>query len=282
MHFQILLLSLGLYYMVSIALKISVALFFLKITHTRWQRWLYQGSTIFYCLFLIGVSVVVLCRCGKLDPTQIVGNAHCKINWNVTFPLGVMTAMCNALCDWIFVLMPLYQLYTTPRTSIQEKFSMYVLIGLACSGSVVSIIRILHVGGVNSGPYIFETDVTIVALTWLEPSICITTAALLRLKPLLGMFMEQWTKIKAGKRQEEVAVRDACRIMHQLPRSTITQDEISLDMSILQGLGVLPDVSWDAEKGISTQAGGDSIQSLDSTWRTGKFVLESIHEVEGT
>lgn len=273
----LLIVEIGTYLIASVVLKMSVAIFFLHVTLGRWQRWLYKGSMIIYGLFLTAVLFTVLFRCEKVDPIQIMGNPDCRVKWNVIDALGHCTAISNALCDWIFALTPAYILYKTPRIRLSEKIGMYILIGLACSGSLVSVIRIAHMEGMKLEPKIFETDEIILLLTWVETTICISTIACVRLKPLLGIFKRNTNKFKANRGQRKPP-RVAKPVLFDTPKMSEASDkEFVLDTSALKGIGLLPDVVSDLESGLSHSRMNSTICS-DATWDSRKTWLMSIKE----
>lgn len=122
-------------------LKASLAIFFLRLAHQRWQRILIKGSLGVFIAFAVGVCLVMLFRCGRPSP-ETFSNADCHVHWQPTmYHLVLCGAILNSLLDWLFVFTPVYLIARSPMAR-NVRISVIALILLGTCGSIASIARI--------------------------------------------------------------------------------------------------------------------------------------------
>jgi hypothetical protein len=98
---QIIVVFMGLYLWVTVVLKISLAIFFLRVITKKWHRYVIYSATAVYTVYGLTFAFIGIFQCGnpkKFLANQLVGN--CLPN-SMLQPMNYVSGSLNALTDWI-------------------------------------------------------------------------------------------------------------------------------------------------------------------------------------
>lgn len=193
----------GAFVLTSIFLKISLALFFLRIIIKPWQRRLILISLIIYTLFAFSYFGVAAFGCG--NPANFLANTaqgKCVSVPAVTIPMSYVQTSLNAAIDWLFVILPIHTLWTLnmPRAI---KLWTSALIVMGALGSIASLIRLATVQGLNPGHDFFRASTPTAVWATIEPGLGIAAASFATLRPMFRRCIES-TRI--GYSRDQTAV----------------------------------------------------------------------------
>ncbi|KAG9650842.1 hypothetical protein KCU98_g14905, partial [Aureobasidium melanogenum] len=170
-----------------IFIKLSAALFFLRLVQEIWQRRVILISITIYVMVMTMVILLTIFQCGT--PSNIFIHRDC-LNWDsVMGPISYFSGALTALTDWIFVLTTVALVLKT-KMPPRAKISVVLLLSLAAMGSVVSIARIPFIRG---GRYQLNTTAKlprVVILAAIEAGIGIIALSLATLRPLVKTWMD--------------------------------------------------------------------------------------------
>lgn len=168
-------------------LKISIGLFFLRITVERWQK-----STI-HCIMLVSTSFSIalffftIFQCGFFkDFLEFVvrkGTNQCASDTSL-LAMAYTHAVITALTDWIFIILPFFILRKSsmPR---REKWAVGALMSLASISGIASLVRFKYVNGLAVPQESFFQSATNIAIwSCIEPGVGIAAASIICLRPL--------------------------------------------------------------------------------------------------
>ncbi|KAG9602009.1 hypothetical protein KCU77_g2579, partial [Aureobasidium melanogenum] len=201
-------LELAFYIMTSLFLKLSLAVFFLRIVVAKWQRYIIIIGTSIFCLFTLAFFFVAVFQCGP--PSQfLLNNAKGKcLPWNVTGPLNYIHGTLNAMTDWIFVSLPMLVIRNA-NMNRKGKASVIGVLAIGVLGSVASIIRLYYIKdihpGASSATEFFSKAATIAIVSIIELGLGVTAACLATLRPLFKSLVDysqrgsDYTRRTAGK-----------------------------------------------------------------------------------
>ncbi|KEQ60459.1 uncharacterized protein M437DRAFT_19625, partial [Aureobasidium melanogenum CBS 110374] len=180
-------LELAFYIMTSLFLKLSLAVFFLRIVVAKWQRYIIIVGTSIFCLFTLAFFFIAVFQCGP--PSQfLLNNAKGKcLPWSVTGPLNYIHGTLNAITDWIFVSLPILVIRNA-NMNRKGKASVIGVLAIGVLGSVASIVRLYYIKDIHprasSATEFFSKAATIAIVSIIELGLGITAACLATLRPL--------------------------------------------------------------------------------------------------
>ncbi|CAD0108915.1 unnamed protein product [Aureobasidium uvarum] len=180
----------GLYILTTISLKISLAIFFLRIVIRPWQRRIIYTVTGVYTVYATAFAFVAVFQCGIPTNFLIKEATGVCISDDILQPLNYVHASLNAISDWTFACLPVLVLWNAkiPRSA---KISSGLLLSLGAVGSIISLIRIAYIPGLKTGPAFFTNAITIGVWSLIEPGLGIVAASLATLRPLFKNMMEK-------------------------------------------------------------------------------------------
>lgn len=175
----------GAYILTTVLLKISLALFFLRITMQPWQRYIIYAALTTYTIYGIAYFVLTVFTCG--DPSKYLENeakGKCISIKTVIIPASYTQTALNAFTDWLYALLPIYSLLTLhlPKTT---KLWACVLLALGALGSIASLIRLRYVGDLLPTTDFFKNSVDATIWATIEPGLGITAASFATLRPMM-------------------------------------------------------------------------------------------------
>ncbi|KAG8624330.1 hypothetical protein KVT40_007397 [Elsinoe batatas] len=171
-------------------IKIALGYFFLRVVNPGWQKWVIKSSVIVYVIYSSVFAIVVLFSCGLPTPENF-SSGKC-IDWKTQLgPMNYVAATLNAVVDWILTLVPIYVVFRV-NMSRREKISVSILMLLGLTGSIVSVIRIPYVNGVEpTADLSFFWKVIPLSLASIaENGIGIMAISLAALRPLYAKLFE--------------------------------------------------------------------------------------------
>ncbi|KAI4847724.1 hypothetical protein E4T44_04354 [Aureobasidium sp. EXF-8845] len=182
----------GLYILTTVALKISLAIFFLRIVVRSWQRKVIWIVTTIYTVYAIAFAFIAVFQCGIPTNFLIKEAAGICIHDDVLQPMNYVHASLNAISDWTFACLPIFVLWNAqmPRSA---KILAGFLLSLGAVGSIISLIRIAYIPGLKTGPTFFSNAVNIGVFSLIEPALGLNAACLATLRPL---FKDLATKVR--------------------------------------------------------------------------------------
>ncbi|KAH0334426.1 hypothetical protein KCU81_g9469, partial [Aureobasidium melanogenum] len=186
-------LELAFYIMTSLFLKLSLAVFFLRIVVAKWQRYIIIVGTSIFCLFTLAFFFIAVFQCGP--PSQfLLNNAKGKcLPWSVTGPLNYIHGTLNAITDWIFVSLPILVIRNA-NMNRKGKASVIGVLAIGVLGSVASIVRLYYIKDIHprasSATEFFSKAATIAIVSIIELGLGITAACLATLRPLFKTLLD--------------------------------------------------------------------------------------------
>jgi hypothetical protein len=194
------------YTLTIITLKLSLGLFFLRITAFTWQRW------VIYCVMvvssLIGTTYffIGVFQCGYFSSIWVFLERRITLQGCIPEPAALgaayTQASVSALTDWICAILPLFMLRNT-RIRKREKYVVFGIISLAAtydaicflkasgtncssSGSIASLVRFQYIPVLmESTSVFFSHSVGIANWSCVEIGFGIIAGCLATLRPLL-------------------------------------------------------------------------------------------------
>jgi hypothetical protein len=200
------------YILSSLFLKLSLAIFFLRIVSlpivslsnicanyvsdqvvAKWQRYTIIIGTSIFSLFTFAFFFVAVFQCGS-PADFLLNNAKGKcLPWSVTGPLNYIHGTLNALTDWIFVSLPILVIRNANMNN-RAKSSVIGVLAIGVLGSVASVVRLYYVKdihpGASSAAEFFSKASTIAIASIIEIGLGVTAACLATLRPLFKSFLE--------------------------------------------------------------------------------------------
>ncbi|KAI4716123.1 hypothetical protein E4T48_07697 [Aureobasidium sp. EXF-10727] len=186
-------LELAFYIMTSLLLKLSLAVFFLRIVVAKWQRYTIIIGTSVFSLFTLAFFFVAVFQCGP--PSHfLLNNAKGKcLHWDVTGPLNYIHGTLNAITDWIFVSLPIVVIRNA-NMNRKSKASVIGVLAIGVLGSVASVVRLYYIKdihpGASSATEFFSKAATIAIASIIEIGLGLTAACLATLRPLFKSILE--------------------------------------------------------------------------------------------
>ncbi|KAG9979504.1 hypothetical protein KCU98_g8733, partial [Aureobasidium melanogenum] len=175
----------SLYIVTTIVLKLSLAIFFLRIIpeNFSWQRKSIYIATGIYTTYGIVFTFIVIFQCGNPTSFFIQEARKACMSDTILQPLYYTAGGMNALTDWLFSLLPATVIWSAaiPRSM---KISAGCLLGLGSLASIASLIRLAYIPGIEASPTFLEHSVNIASWSIVEPGLGIIAASLATLRPL--------------------------------------------------------------------------------------------------
>lgn len=250
--------TLALYVSAGVALKFSIALWFLSTARSATQRYIILAPLGLYLLSCTTSFFLVLFRCGTpISTVRILNMENCTIGPNLIMYASWVVAVFNSSCDWAFATVPLYMVIKSQSMTRTTRVSSSALVGLAVLGSIVSVLRLPFLGAAKFGPHFLSEPVSAMAymLSLIETAVGVTTISLATLQPLLAVVKRRWSEFRSRSDTRSSSAPYAPHACHQhLPRaitteyaisSTVSDKTIRIDSQALGGIGILPDVTMD-------------------------------------
>jgi len=175
------------YLFTSLALKLSLAVFFLRIVLAQWQRRIIIISTVIFSVYTFSFFFVAVFQCGSPDKYLLHKVQGKCISWSVLGPMNYVHGVMNALTDWIFVSLPILVVRRANMNG-RDKWSVVFVLVIGVLGSVASVVRLFYINYLHSGDKdattFFSNASGIAILSTIEPGMGITAACMATLKPL--------------------------------------------------------------------------------------------------
>ncbi|GAB7340459.1 hypothetical protein MBLNU457_6886t1 [Dothideomycetes sp. NU457] len=174
-------------------LKVSLAIFFLRVVNKKWQRWVIYTSVGIYCTFGTAWLFIALFQCGNPAnylAAQLSPHPACLDYKTVLGPLNYLHSALNAVTDWVFAIIPIFVVRSTQMTR-QARISVIAILLLGVVGSVCSIVRIAYVDvlGVGFGVKLLQQAPTFAILSCVEVGLGITSISCATLRPLFQKYL---------------------------------------------------------------------------------------------
>jgi hypothetical protein len=184
---QLLLLCESFYIWTVLFLKLSVGLFYLRLSVERWQKGIVWSLMVLSTTFSIALFFMIVFQCGVPDNMVIFvvkkATKQClssKVVESVTYTHAAITAF----TDWVFVILPFFILRKSNMQG-REKIVVGVLMAFASIGGVAALVRFKYVPGIAQPQETFFTSVTDIAIwSCVEPGIGIAAGSFICLRPL--------------------------------------------------------------------------------------------------
>ncbi|KAH0368450.1 hypothetical protein KCU65_g3990, partial [Aureobasidium melanogenum] len=204
------------YIFTTFALKLSLAVFFLRIVLEKWQRQVIIISTVVFSLYTFSFFLVAVFQCGS--PAQYLLHkiqGKC-VSWSVLGPMNYTHGVLNALTDWIFVSFPILVVRRANMSS-RDKWSVVFVLIIGVLGSVASVVRLFYINALNSGDKnaiaFFSQAPSIAILSTIEPGMGITAACMATLKPLFKAVLDH-TRFHVSSSSDKNKLSSAERGIH--------------------------------------------------------------------
>ncbi|KAE9966884.1 hypothetical protein EG328_008532 [Venturia inaequalis] len=173
------------FYILSIVtVKISLAVFFLRLTVELWQRRVVLVALAVSCSFSVLMFFFVVFQCGVYDNSTVFlirrFSNQCvsdKFTLGMTYTHGIITM----LTDWAFLVLPFFVLKKSLMNR-NEKTTVVLILMFASIGGIASIVRFKYIQGLAvPGPNAKDIGIW----SCLEPGIAIVAGCVVTLRPLI-------------------------------------------------------------------------------------------------
>ncbi|GAB7344087.1 hypothetical protein MBLNU457_1994t1 [Dothideomycetes sp. NU457] len=275
------------YLLSSITLKISLAIFFLRLAQSRLQRSIITLTASAQLIIFTAILLVNMLRCGAIHPVDILTRIDCPIRPSQLQPVDWVMMISTAAFDWVFAIIPIVLVARSRGMSTRSRAAAVCLIVLAIIGSTVSLVRLPYIKDLEYGPGFFENETTIAVLCLLEVVIGTIAFALATTKPLWliwGRKVMACVGAKGGRSKEGSLEVKPVRPLPPISifNPSVRYDGIDLDMEALKDIGVLPDADVESHCSRLDRA----LRFLNTSYKEGdstsskKVLMTSIFEVE--
>lgn len=166
-------------------IKLSIALFLLRIAVQRPYIWILRISMVVVAIWSVAIWIYDLFQCIPVQAQwdYTIQNAKCVSGSSfiaAAYSISVMTI----LTDWLYALLPIPMIWSV-QMSVQTKVTVAFVLSLGIFASVATLIRlkyIVELGNNSDGLY---TGTSAMVWTLVEPGVAITAACLVTIRPLL-------------------------------------------------------------------------------------------------
>ncbi|KAB5545592.1 hypothetical protein GE09DRAFT_967965 [Coniochaeta sp. 2T2.1] len=166
-------------------IKLSYAIFLLRLAVQKRYRWTLWGS-----MFVVAVWSTVLffwdifqCKPVRAQWDYTIPGEVCVSSEQIVaaaYALSVMTIV----TDWMYALMPIPMIWNVKMTK-QAKVIVVVLLGLGVFASVATLIRLKFLSDLNDTDDILFAGTDAMVWTLIEPGVAIVASSLVTIRPLL-------------------------------------------------------------------------------------------------
>lgn len=173
-----------------VILKISLGIFYLRIAVARWQKITVYVTVGIAAIFGTYYFFAVLFECGT--PSTFLSRAlqnKCNSTPGTRFAINITAGIINATSDFILAILPV-TLLRRAAMPFPAKVSALAMILLGCTGSAVSVVRLVYIHGLTYSTDFFSAGVNITIWSIVEAGLCITAASLATLRPLFRCFTD--------------------------------------------------------------------------------------------
>jgi len=252
----------------SVLLKLSLAVFFLRLAQNKIQRYIIICTAAAQLLILTIILLVNMLRCNNVNPVQILTKVDCAIRPEQLQPIDWVMIIATAAFDWVFAIIPIVLVARSIGMSLQVRLAACCLIILAIIGSTISLVRLPYIKDLSYGPDFFENETAIAVLCLEEVVIGTLAIALATTKPLWQIWGRKLrSHVSSGKTDNQTSTtpmptRLAPKFIGRF-KPTVDYDKVDIDMDALQHIGVLPDIEAGSRLGrsIRSAAGGGGFSS---------------------
>ncbi|KAF2223418.1 hypothetical protein BDZ85DRAFT_108946 [Elsinoe ampelina] len=257
--------SLVLYVLAGIIVKLSIVLWFLYTARSWIQPCFVIVPTVLYILACIVSLFLIVFRCGlPVSPVKFINTTECTVGPTLILYASWIVASLNSICDWIYAGVALFMVIKSRSTTALTRILAYCLVGLAVIGSIVSVSRLTSLGAAKFGPQFLSSPANAIAflLSLIETAVATIAISLATLQPLLAVAEKQWPSLSSGsgtrasfspslksrgKQPAFLTLATADTTQSATSSSTglvaSVDRKVRLDSETLGRLGILPDVS---------------------------------------
>ena len=226
------------------ALKIALAVYFLRLVRTRWQKWFVIFIVSFYGITAVVCTLDIPFRCGvPVSATKIFTSNDCALSWSTMLNGLDAAALANSICDCALAIIPFLLIWNTVKDRKSAKVAFIAVTSVAVLGTLTSVIRIPFLVNVKIGPTIFLESSIFCFLSLVETALGIIALSMASLMPLLSL----WGQVLYRKRCAKLRVgngRDVERGHHRHglapPFAASEAPSLQFDATVFGGLGILP------------------------------------------
>lgn len=171
--------------------KLALAIFFLRIIQSKWQRQVIYVTISLYCLYSFAFLFLNIFRCGppaKYFEHEISGSG-CLPYVTVVGPMNYIHATLNALTDWIFAIMPIFVVMGT-QMKYSARLTVICILCLGVLGSICSVIRLAYVKSLGTGDVLYSAP-GLAMLSVAELGIGISASCMATFRPLMKRYTGQ-------------------------------------------------------------------------------------------
>ncbi|KAI5239910.1 hypothetical protein E4T43_06403 [Aureobasidium subglaciale] len=192
-----------LYLCASIALKLSLAFFFLRFILERWQRIVMWSFLAIFITDSISSIFLVLFWCS--DPTEYATKTlmgQCSGTSRALNAANILQGALNAATDWLFATLPIFVVMRTTMSK-REKAIVTCIFALAVAGSVAAILRAVYWPALTKGSLSGFRRGMMWCTVEIGAGIIASSAATLR--PILKKMdlSERWSRDVSGRNRRD-------------------------------------------------------------------------------
>lgn len=182
----------GIYLATAIVLKISLAIFFLRIVHEKWQRCIILVGLVVHVLFNFAFIFVALFQCGDGPDAILRGQIEgtCAVPWSVLKPMNYTGSAISVVTDWTYALLPILMVHKANMPQ-RAKLSVCLILVLGVAGSAMSLVRLAYIPGLDSDGLFIYKATKIALYSTAEMGFGIAAGSLATLRPLFRRCLER-------------------------------------------------------------------------------------------
>ncbi|KAH8746846.1 hypothetical protein BGZ57DRAFT_972142 [Hyaloscypha finlandica] len=166
-------------------IKLSIALFLLRIAVKRLYVWILRISMAVVTIWSLAIWIYELFQCIPVEAqwNYTIKNAKCDSGPSfvaAAYSISVMTIV----TDWLYALLPIPMIWSV-QMSVQTKMTVAFILSLGIFASVATLIRLRYIIELTDISDILHSGTTAMVWTLVEPGVAITAACLVTMRPLL-------------------------------------------------------------------------------------------------
>ncbi|APA14512.1 hypothetical protein sscle_13g092820 [Sclerotinia sclerotiorum 1980 UF-70] len=177
------------YVVSNMALKLSIAVFLLRLSNLPMHRYIILGTLVVCEIGGIFYFLVFIFQCQPSNYfwTKYTGGTGKCINANIPVDAGYAYSAITCATDWILSLIPIWVVWNLQMTP-RDKISVAIILAMGAVASTATIIRIPYLHDLsNIADFLFAT-VDIAIWSTAETGIGITACSVATLRPLFRSF----------------------------------------------------------------------------------------------
>ncbi|PQE09016.1 hypothetical protein CJF32_00002615 [Rutstroemia sp. NJR-2017a WRK4] len=212
--------------------KLSIGVYFLRLSSRRYQSWIIYGVIGIVLSISTGYLFFLLFQCQPISYfwNQYDGDGGFCLSRSILANTTYTHAAMSAVTDWAFGILPIafvWKMRMNPRT----KFSVVLILSLGFFASTATLVRIYYIHELSiTTDYTWE-GINLVKWSLVEPAIGLTAASFATLRSLFQRILSRQRAYSSYSHTSKTSIRK-----YSTDRPRISEDEYSKQFAEMLGL----------------------------------------------